>query len=239
MPWRSRQPAGIDARRYGEHVVNLVEEVAAPPSAAELRREEAAVAMFHAARTDTTRRPVTAQPTAAKATTRSAMAIAATTLLATGGLAFASTGIVPDQDRTPEHRTDQRATPTEHPSWSAPSGPRHWSAEQGPEPRPIPHDPTGSTGSETGRPDSPGIKGLCQAFLARSKSGRSAMLETAPYLRLVEAAGGTKSAPDYCSRLLDSQAKPDKPAKQDKKDKADKKSGKKDKPKKKDKGAQS
>ena len=180
----------------------------APGSAAELQREDAAVAAFHAARVT----PVAARPrttSGRRAATRAVVATGAVVALTTGGLALADVVDLPLLPGPANERASESVskspgrsvtssgatTTTGSPAQGASSGGRSTSGSQGPS----------SPGSTSRSPSSqasptPSYEGLCKAYQATDRGGKS--LDSTAFQALAAEAGGSDNIATYCVALI-------------------------------------
>jgi hypothetical protein len=187
----------------------------APAFPDELRREDAAVAAFHAARLapPPASRSGFVSPTrlGSRAAARAVVATGAVVALTSGGFALANSAhlpLLPDRasDRATESvsRTPGTGVPTT-PGTSSTSGNGPSSSGTG-----SAGSPTGSAGSSTGSsetPDetatpTPDFKGLCRAFQAADRGDAGSSLGSAAFQALAAEAGGADRIATYCVDLI-------------------------------------
>ena len=187
----------------------------APAFPDELRREDAAVAAFHAARLapPPASRSGFVSPTrlGSRAAARAVVATGAVVALTSGGFALANSAhlpLLPDRasDRATESvsRTPGTGVPTT-PGTSSTSGNGPSSSGTG-----SAGSPTGSAGSSTGSsetPDetatpTPDFKGLCRAFQAADRGDAGSSLASAAFQALATQAGGADRIATYCVDLI-------------------------------------
>ncbi|TDB87218.1 hypothetical protein E1264_15285 [Actinomadura sp. KC216] len=216
-------------------VAGLLAAATAPPTARELRGEDAAAAAFRQARLESRRRGRLGR-TAHRAlleivTAKVVIALAVAGTAAGGAALAANTGHLPVLESPP--RSPAPASPPATTKATRPAPPPG-------QPR---HGPPGAS-TAPGTPHSSALAGLCRSFLALERPGRgrkptvpprSSAAEFAP---LVAAAGGHAKVAGYCEKVLSGKQhkKPDDPSekkpkgppgKEKKKDKPGKKKEKK------------
>jgi hypothetical protein len=179
----------------GHPVAEVLEAIGAPGAAHELRREDAVVADFRAARlAPATRSRREMSPTTPR--TAAVRAMAATGLvvaLTSGGFALAADGhlpTLPDQasDRATEAVAARSASPSESASETA-------AEEASP-------SANASESTETTAPPTPNLEGLCKAFQASDKAAHGKALDSAAFTALATAAGGKDGIATYCVTLV-------------------------------------
>lgn len=201
----------------GRPVAEALEALRAPAAADELRREDAVVAAFHAARlapAPTTRRamsPTTPRTAAVRAVVATGLVVAVTS----GGFALAATGHLPS---LPDQASDT-ATESVAKSRTAPTAPSESASEAATEAPTASGTATATeTATEAGSADAtgttedasptdasaptPNLEGLCKAFQASDKSAHGKALDSAAFTALATAAGSTDGIATYCVTLV-------------------------------------
>jgi hypothetical protein len=184
----------------------------APAHRGELRREDAEVAAFHAARLSpppTTRSNyVSPASLGRRAAARAVVATGAIVALTSGGFALASSVDLPTLPGQASDRASDRATGSVA---QAPEPTRTTSSTSSTTPTGRPSRAPGtktskkeqSEGAETpGASPRPSFTGLCKAYQAtdRSKAGKS--LDSAAFTALATEAGGADQVATYCVALI-------------------------------------
>jgi hypothetical protein len=197
----------------GHPVAEVLEALGAPGAAPELRREDAVVADFRAARlAPATRSRREMSPTTPR--TAAVRAMAATGLvvaLTSGGFALAADGhlpTLPDQasDRATEAVAARSTSPSESASETAaeeasPTANASESTETTTaDPAETADETVGET--ETTAPPTPNLEGLCKAFQASDKAAHGKALDSAAFTALATAAGGKDGIATYCVTLV-------------------------------------
>lgn len=200
----------------GRPVAEALEALRAPAAADELRREDAVVAAFHAARLAPapTRRamsPTTPRTAAVRAVVATGLVVAVTS----GGFALAATGHLPS---LPDQASDT-ATESVAKSRTAPTAPSESASEAATEAPTASGTATATeTATEAGSADAtgttedasptdasaptPNLEGLCKAFQASDKSAHGKALDSAAFTALATAAGSTDGIATYCVTLV-------------------------------------
>lgn len=183
----------------GGELVDVLAAASAPAGPHELRGEDAATAMFRAARTGQAshvparRRPATTR--SRRVATRFAVVVLVLGGLGAGGAAVAaSTGVLP---AVPHHH---RATP------GGSASPRFGRPASGSTPPTAPATGLGGPDPSTAGPASPSLFGLCHAYLAKVDAGRPTAADDARFARLATAVGGASNVATYCRALLASRS---------------------------------
>jgi hypothetical protein len=179
----------------------------APALPDELRREDAAVAAFHAARLapPPASRSGFVSPTrlGGRAAARAVVATGAVVALTSGGFALANSAhlpLLPDRasDRATESaaRTPASGSTSPGASSTSASGPRSSTSGSA-------GSPTGS-GATSGRATSPtpDFAGLCTAFQAADRGAAGSSLGSAAFQALATRAGGADRIATYCIDLI-------------------------------------
>lgn len=174
----------------------------APAHRGELRREDAAVAAFHAARLSpppaTRSNYVSPSALGRRAAARAVVATGAIVALTSGGFALASSVDLPtlpgqasDQASESVAKAPQPTRTTSTSSTTASEDPSE-SAEAG----------TSDDAETSGATPTPSFKGLCKAYQAtdRSKAGKS--LDSAAFTALATEAGSVEGIAEYCVALI-------------------------------------
>jgi hypothetical protein len=216
----------LDAPAEHDSVLGLALTAAsAPAHAEELRREDAAVAAFHAARVS----PVPATRTGyvspsrlgSRAAARAVVATGAVVALMSGGFALASStdlpGVpgLPDLPALPGQAADQATeSVAEAPRGAAGSASSATSGSGGTSPSGSATspgssgatDPSGSTTPSESPDDtsvpSPALEGLCRAFQATDRADTGGSLDSAAFQALAAEAGGADRIATYCVDLI-------------------------------------
>lgn len=188
----------------------------APGFPEELRRDDAAVAAFHAARLapPPATRSGFVSPTrlGSRAAARAVVATGAVVALTSGGFALANSAHLPDLPLLPDRASDRasdRATESvsttpgrgvsTSPGATSPSG---GTGSTGPS-----SSATGSAGSPSETPSgtptpTPDFKGLCKAFQAADRGEAVSSLGSAAFQALAAQAGGADRIATYCIDLI-------------------------------------
>lgn len=186
----------------------------APAHRGELRREDATVAAFHAARLSpppaTRSNYVSPSALGRRAAARAVVATGAIVALTSGGFALASSVDLPTlpgqaSDRASESvaRAPQPRRTTSTSSTTASEDPSE-SAEAG----------TSDDAETSGATPTPSFKGLCKAYQNGNRQTRGKSLDSAAFTALATEAGGKESIATYCVTVIgEPKAKPSKPAK--------------------------
>jgi hypothetical protein len=198
----------------GRPVAEALEALRAPAAADELRREDAVVAAFHAARlapAPTTRRemsPTTPRTAAVRAVVATGLVVAVTS----GGFALAATGhlpTLPDQasDTATESVAKSRTAPSESASETATEEPTASETATATQTATATESADATETTEDAAPTdgaapTPNLEGLCKAFQASDKSAHGKALDSAAFTALATAAGSTDGIATYCVTLV-------------------------------------
>jgi hypothetical protein len=201
-----------DPAASGSALGTALSAAGAPARPGELRREDAEVAAFHAARLTPppTTRSNFVSPTrlGRRAATRAVIATGAVVALTSGGFALASSAHLPtlpgqasDQASasvaktpTPTETTD---TATQTPGES--TEPTESADAEETEAQETEAERDDSTASAT---PTPSFEGLCKAFQATDHAANGSSLDSAAFLALAAEAGGADQVATYCVDLI-------------------------------------
>ncbi|MGK5519469.1 hypothetical protein ACSNN9_08940 [Micromonospora sp. URMC 107] len=219
----------LDAARAGapgtpdtdgsDPLVRLLSAAAAPARPGELAGEEDALAAFRAARAAGPAAGAVPSPRRRRFTAGAVAWGAGIAVTATAGAAFAAVTLDRADDPVPPPRpaTATPATPapgTTGPGATEPERDKPTGATGGHPSGSAPHPsaaPTsgapvpGTTAGDSRRTPEPRteeLRGLCQAYLARTPAQREKVLDTPAFAQLVTAAGGRERVGDFCGELL-------------------------------------
>ena len=174
----------------------------APAHRGELRREDATVAAFHAARLSpppaTRSNYVSPSALGRRAAARAVVATGAIVALTSGGFALASSVDLPTlpgqaSDRASESaaRAPQPTRTTSTSSTTASEDPSE-SAEAG----------TSDDAETSGATPTPSFKGLCKAYQAKDRTSAGKSLDSAAFTALATEAGSVEGIAEYCVALI-------------------------------------
>lgn len=175
----------------------------APARPAELRREDAAVAAFHAARltpSPTSRRNfVSPSKLGSRAASRAVIATGAIVALTSGGIALASSSYLPT---LPDQASDQAtASVAKTPEPTEATETEETEAEETEALEVTETAEAEETETESATP-TPSFEGLCKAFQATDHSTHGASLDSAAFTALATEAGGAEQVATYCVTLI-------------------------------------
>lgn len=188
--WALAERIFVGRATVAGHLGDVLAAASAPAESDELIGEDAAVAMFHAARTQPSAQPhrQATRTTAVKRllTAKFAVATVVISVSVSGVAVAASTGNLPIVSHNP-------MPPTASATGRTPSHPATASTTHKPSPAATPTNPAAPS---TSLPD------LCHAYTTAVTAGHTPASDTPMFARLIAAAGNTTHVAAYCQALL-------------------------------------
>lgn len=210
----------LDAPGESDHPVGqAIQALRASGSTAELRREDATLASFHAARLSPTSRPMSGAATSARsAAVRAVAATGLVVVLTSGGFALAASGHLPT---LPDQASDTATEAVAQRNAPRPASPSETTTATTSEASPEAETAVASettletTTAETTTTEAtptvsdaattaptPNLTGLCTAYQANDKSAHGQALDSAAFTALAAAAGGKDAVATFCVGLI-------------------------------------
>lgn len=174
----------------------------APAHRGELRREDAEVAAFHAARLSpppaTRSNFVSPSSLGRRAAARAVVATGAVVALTSGGFALASSVDLPTLPGQASDQASESVAKAPEPTRTASTS----STTASEDPSESAEAGTSDDAETSGATPTPSFKGLCKAYQAtdRSKAGKS--LDSAAFAALATEAGSVEGIAEYCVALI-------------------------------------